>query len=475
MNSRISTASKPKLDKTLSMIINFGTVAIFIGLAIVIYWYFFSGKRITKFECFDNPATTMALANTIPSTTMALATSTYSTPGTIYENAIQTVFANYPRLICNLTPTPTNNICTVGDQSYVKFNFPVNMIKLVDDSILAVFNDGRLYRKDTLQNTMWQGPLDNSLPNDTIPLRMITLAPDLATLLGVGYDNQLYLKTPTTAGGTVDITAVWKPVPNNTNLIYILFDADTGNMISIDTSGKLWIKVSSDYTSNNTELITKLDRPVLRLYYDNNGYMLAIDNNFDLYQFSELNWKNSPLNLQWGHNASKLADVLYDNDGRMYGLVFNTQSSILQIMKQDIAYYLGNFLPLDQQASTSVSTSSGSSKAGAEFVLSDQDIIKSKVGNIDKYLQTLVASDTADDDTNVAYQKMIMQTRADLRQFCGARNNGASNSNFDNYDLLSQVESNDDKISNLKSIINDLIIYEPDKARILEKYPIISN
>jgi hypothetical protein len=457
----MSAASKPKLDKMLSKIINFGTIALFIGLSVVIYWYFFSGKRITKFECFDNPATTMALSTSISSTSGAL--------GTIYENAIQTVFANYPRLICNLTPTPTNNICIVNGQSYVKFNFAVNMIKLIDGSILAVFNDGRLYRKDTIQNTMWQGPLDNSLPNDTIPLRMINLAPDLATLLGVGYDNQLYLKTPT-AAGTVDITAVWKPVPNNNALIYLLFDADTGNMISIDTSGKLWIKVSSDYTSDNTELITKLDRPILRLYYDNNGYMLAIDNNFDLYQFSELNWKNSPLNLQRGHNESKIADVLYDNDGRMYGLVFNTQANILQTMKQDMAYYLGNFLPLEQQT-----TGGGISKSGSEFVLSDQDIIKSKVGNIDKYLQTLAASDTADDDTNVAYQKMILQTRADLQKFCASRNNGASNNNFDNYELLSQVESNDDKISNLKSIINDLIIYEPDKARILETYPIISN
>jgi hypothetical protein len=456
MNSN-NPASKPKLDKTLSMIINFGTVIVFIGLAVLIYWYFFSGKQITKFECFEN-------SNSI--TTASLASPASST---VYESAINTVFSNYPRLICNLTPTPTNNICMVDGQTYVKFNFPVQIIKLIDGSILAVFNDGRLYRKDTIQNTMWQGPLDNSLPNDTIPLRMINLAPDLVTLLGVGYDNQLYLKAPNDSG-TVDITGVWKPVPNNTGVIYVLFDADTGNMISIDTQGKLFIKVATDYTSNNTELITKLDRPILRLYYDNNGYMLAIDNNFDLYQFSELNWKNSPLSVQRGHNASKIADVLYDNDARMYGLVFNTQASILQPMKQSMAYYLGNFLPLEQQVS-----SNGESKAGTEFVLSDQDVLKSKVGNIDKYLQGLAASDTADDDTNVAYQKMILQTRANLRQFCASRNNGASNSNFDNYELLSQVESNDDKISNLKSIINDLIIYEPDKARILEKYPVISH
>ena len=464
MNSN-NPAAKPKLDKTLSMIINFGTVALFIGLAVFIYWYFFSGKQITKFECFENPTSTAASLASLASSTSLRSTES----STVYESAIQTVFANYPRLICNLTPTPTNNICTVDGQSFVKFNFPVHIIKLIDGSILAVFNDGRLYRKDTIQNTMWQGPLDNSLPNDTIPLRMITLAPDLATLLGVGYDNQLYLKAPSDTE-TVDITGVWKPVPNNTGVIYVLFDADTGNMISIDTQGKLWIKVSSDYTSDRTELITKLERPVLRLYYDNNGYMLAIDNNFDLYQFSELNWKNSPLNLQRGHNASKIVDILYDNDARMYGLVFNTNASILQTMKQNIAFYLGDFLPLEYQTS-----SSGISKAGNEFVLSDQDVLKSKVGNIDKYLKVLATSDTTDEDTNVAYQKMILETRSDLRQFCATRNNGASNSNFDNYDLLSQVESNNDKIYNLKSIINDLIIYEPDKARILEKYPVISN
>lgn len=444
-------AAKPKLDKTLSMIVNFGSVIVFIGLAIVIYWYFFSGKRITKFECFENSSTA---------------------EGTIYETAIRTIFGNYPRLICNLTPTPTNNICTIDGQSFIKFNFPVHMIKLIDGSILAVFNDGRLYRKDTIYNTMWEGPLDNSLPNDSIPLRIISLAPDLKTLLGVGYDNQLYLKAPTNSSiaGTVDITGVWKPVPNNSDVIYILFDADTGNMISIDTQGRLWIKVSSDYTSNKTELITKLDRPVLRLYYDNNGYMLAIDSNFDLYQFSELNWKNSPLNLQRGHNASKVVDILYDNDACLYGLVFNTKANILQIMKQNMAFYLGDFIPLEQQ----LSSGSDSKSSSADFVLSDQDILKSKIGNIDIYNKSLADSGIADEDTNVAYQKMILQTRADLRKFCASRNNGSSNSNFDNYDLLSQVESNNDKISSLKSIINDLIIYEPDKARLIENYPIIS-
>jgi hypothetical protein len=441
-------------DKTLSKIINFGTVIAFFGIAIIIYWYFFSGKRITKFECFENQYIT------------------------IYETAIAQTFGSFPRLICNITATPTNNVCIIDGESYVKYNFPVHMIKLLNGNILAVFNDGRLYKKDSMQNTMWQGPINNSLPNDSIPLRMVTLAPDMVTLLGIGYDNQLYIKSADDKGH-VNLTAAWKQVPNNTDIIYIIFDNETGNMISIDKNGKLFIKTSSDYTSNNVELITMIDRPLLRLYFDNNGYMLALDDSFDLYQFSELNWKNSPLNIQRGHNDSKIQDILYDNDGKLFGLIFNTKASFLQIMKQDMAFYLANFIPLDQLLSSGNSNisdgSSDSPNASSEFVLSDKDIFKSKIGNIDKYLSKLVQDDSNDDDTNIAYQKMILQTRADLKKFCATRGSNAIDENgaFDNYDLLAQVESNDSKINNLKDIMNDLLIYEPDKARIIEKYPII--
>jgi hypothetical protein len=441
MNNKIEPK---KFDKTLSKLINFGTVIVFFGLTILIYWYFFSGKKITKFECFENP-----LSN--------------SSEGTAYELALSTIFGNNPRLICNIIANPNNNICNVNGQSYVKYNFPVHILKLMDNSILAVFNDGRLYKKDAISNTMWQGPIDNSLPNDTIPLRMITLGKDLTTLLGVGYDNNLYIKRPKT-DGSINLTEPWQRVPNNTNIIYVIFDNDSGYLIAIDVNGSLWIKTTSDLTSNYTELITRLDRPILRLYYDNNGYMLVIDTSFDMYQFTELNWKNSPLNIQRGANNSKLQDILYDNDGRMYGLVFNQTSYILQIMKQDMAFYLGNFIPLDQQITNSNTT---------EFVMSDQDILKSKTGNISDYLQSLTEIDTVDEDPNVAYQKQILQTRADLKSYCANRNS-IMKTNYDNYDLLSQVEENTDKIDNLKDIISNLIIYEPDKARIIEKYPIIS-
>jgi hypothetical protein len=267
------------------------------------------------------------------------------------------------------------------------------------------------------------------------------------------------------SNGYINLTANWRPVPNNTDIIYVIFDNDSGYLISIDINGKLFIKVSSDLTSNNAELINRLDRPVLRLYYDLNGYMLTIDNNFDMYQFADINWKNSSLNLQRGANSSKLQDIMYDNDGRLFGLVFNPNNYMVQIMKQNQAFYLGNFITLDHHINVSNS---------GEFVMSDQDIILSKTGNINDYLQKINATDAADEDPNIAYQKQIMQTRANLLQFCANRNSTTS-SNYDNYDLLASVEQNDNKISQLKSVINNLISYEPDKARIQEKYPIIQS
>ncbi len=41
--------------------------------------------------------------------------------------------------------------------------------------------------------TIGKGPIQNSMLQGTTTLRMITLLADLKTLLGVGYDNILYI------------------------------------------------------------------------------------------------------------------------------------------------------------------------------------------------------------------------------------------------------------------------------------------
>lgn len=456
-NSRNNNA---KPDQLMINLVNIGFFILVIIIVVVIYRIFISKSRN---EGFTATSTTIPLPNNRASNASNL---------TIYEIGLTQKYGDNKRLMCSLNPTGrVNNICSINGENFVVYNFPVHMIKLLNGSILAVFNDGRLYSKDTISNTMWLGPLQNSLPNDSIPLRMITLANDLRTLLGVGYDNKLYMKRPTDKG-ELDITATWQLVPNNTGIIYVFYDNESNNLVSIDINGRLRIKDSSDITSASRELITRLDRPVLRIYYDMNGYALAIDSRFQLYQFSELNWKNSVLNLQRGANNSRLQDVMYDTDGTMYGLVFNPENYMLQIMKQTQPWYLGDFIALDNL----INTSGGDSVEGGKFVMSIRDIIQSKTGSISEYLRLVDADDSIDEDPNIAYQKQLFETRAKLKDFCNNRySTTAGSTNYENWNLYSGIEGNENKITNMKNVINNLLKYEPDRQRFLDNYPIISN
>jgi len=444
------TDNKTNKDKTMNTIVNYGTL---IGLAIIcymIYKYFIERKNVRiRGEAFENPEPPII-----------------STKNTIYENAIISNFDTNTRLKCSMLPILSTNtsVCSINNEPFVPYLFPIHMIKLIDSTILAVFNDGRIYKKDNILSTMWAGPITNSKPNDIIPLRMIALKTDLITLLGVGYDNILYIKEPDKQGN-INLTEPWKQVPNNSNIIYVLFDNETHFLISIDINGKLFTKNSFDIASANQELNTKLDRPILRLYYDLNGYMLAIDNKFDLYQFSELSWKTTPLNIKRGANNSKIQDLLYDNDGKMYGLIFKPESFMVQIMKQNSIFYLSDFIELNLQFESNPNSTN--------FVMTDRDIITCKIGSINDYVTLESANDVNDDDPNFAYHKQLIENTKQLREFCATKNIVASDNTYDNYDILANVDKNNNKISNLKNIINNLLSYEPESNRIKQKYPII--
>ena len=422
---------------------------------------------------------------------------------TVYEKALSEVYGDNKRLICSMIPiiNDTSNICKIDNIPYIIYKFPIHIIKLIDNSILAVFNDGRMYQKYSMESTIWKGPIINSMPMGTIPLRMVTLGTDLTTLYGVGYDNILYVKEPqkkdnkyktkngsgntygrdpaeTPVGNSsINITTIWKQVPNNSGIIYVLFDNKTHFLISIDINGKLFTKTSFDITSNNQELVTLLDRPVLRLYYDLNGYMLAIDNKFDMYAFIDIDWKTTPLQIERGPNPSKLHDILYDNDGKLYGLVFNTDSYMVQIMKQIEVFYLADFNPLDvilTKNSKGSVDSKNTKTISNNFVMSYQDIIKAKIGSINTYTLNNFNDDATDNDTNFAYQKQIIESKTKLVQFCNDRSFNTNNINYDNYEVLSDVEKNDDKISKLKNVIKSLMEYEPERMNIQDKYSILN-
>ena len=465
---------------------NIIVVILFFTIVIVVYNLFIKN---TKIEPFENNKKKDKFTN--------VSKTKSKTTNTVYEKALTTIYGDNKRLICSMVPiiNDTSNICKIDNIPYIIYKFPVHIIKLIDDSILAVFNDGRMYKKYSMESTIWQGPILNSMPTGTIPLRMVTLGTDLVTLYGIGYDNILYVKEPnnnnvksvgntntystvdatanSNSGNTINLTAEWKQVPNNSSIIYVLFDNRTNFLISIDINGKLFTKTSSDITTNNQQLVTLLDRPVLRLYYDLNGYMLVIDNKFDMYQFTDIDWKTTPLQLSRGANPRKLHDILYDNDGKLFGLVFNTDSYMVQIMKQVAVFYLSDFNPLDMILAQKTKSNDSNTN---NFVMSYQDIMTAKIGSISDYkVNHSNDNDATDNDTNFAYQKQIIETKSKLVQFCANRSSNTNNINYENYELLANVESNDDKISKLKNVITSLMEYEPERMNIQDKYPILND
>ena len=132
-----------KKDKLLANLLKLGMVILFFGIAIGVYMYFFNNK----YEKFQNatPSTT-----TLPTKTQSTLIPS-SNQDTIYERALKSLFPDNQRLICSMIPgISNNNICQVNGESYIIYNFPVQMIKLPDGGVLAVFNDGRLYKKDNI-------------------------------------------------------------------------------------------------------------------------------------------------------------------------------------------------------------------------------------------------------------------------------------------------------------------------------------
>ena len=115
-----------------------------------------------------------------------------------------------------------------------------------------------------------------------------------------------------------------------------------------------------------------------------------------------------------------------------------------------------------------------SSKNESNFIMSDQDILKAKIGSLYDYKKYNIDEDNTDDDPNFAYQTQLLESKRDLRQFCANRGSNTQNINYENYELLADVENNNNKISKLKNVIKNLIKYEPEKQQIKEKHTILN-
>lgn len=381
-------------------------------------------------------------------------------PETIVEHQIKKIFESSLLMKCNLLHTMENTECSMNGVPFVRYLFPIHLLKLPRGDILAVFNDGRLYTKDSLLSNMWKGPLKNSIPFDYIPLRMITIGYRDNSLLGIGYDNKLYAKQADRLGN-LNIEGEWVKVPNNDNIIYAIVEKKSKKLVAINTLGELLIKENVDLTSNY-EVLGDTNIPIIKLFYDANDYMLALDSNFNLVQFKDRNWTQSSLNYEKGINPTKVLDILYDNDGKLYGLVFVPGVGILELMKQQTKYFMAEFIPLEFHTKYSLATSDN-------FMLNDIKIIETKTGvNMIEDNDDFGAEENRDDDLTYAYMKSIVKNKTKLRDFCNKRGLGNAQM-FENYDMINNIQDQQRKIDELNGVIKNLLAYEPEKHEIQEE------
>lgn len=379
-------------------------------------------------------------------------------PETIYEKAIKLNFKEYPALICNLIPTMKSSQCRIGDNKIVKYKFPVHITKMIDGNHLAVFNDGRIYKKNKLTDKMWQGPLKNSMPKRHIPLRMITTNIDGTKLIGVGFDNKVYEKLGN-PNSVIDYEGVWKLLPGLDNVIFVMFKHDESvnkyRYIIIDGDGK--VKITRDDKSTSDLIDYGVETtPIIKLFGDAQGYMNIIDGQFRLRTFEDKNWEGSLLSTKYESSENQVIDAIYDNDALLFGCVILPKMNTVEIMKQEEPHITAKFVPFEMNRYLDSSL---------DKRIADRTIIKSKLGIFTK--QGMLEEESLDDDINMAHQRQMLLDKKRLRNFCASRG-FKTDVNYKNYKVLSQIEDNDQKIEKLNTVIKDLISFDPEQKAIQE-------
>ena len=370
---------------------------------------------------------------------------TYKGNQTIYEKSLEALYGTNRKLMANILPYMTDDMYLDNGVPIKRDKFPVHLLKEPDSTILAVFNDGALYRKNTMTTGIWNGPLDNSMPGGgRIPLRMITMSANANEFLAVGFDNNLYIKRPGDAN-ELDITQPWERVDNNSGLIYVITDPHSSKLIGIDKDGSLMVKQTDDITSDFIKL-NNLSVKALKIYFDIHGYMLVLDSNFNLWQMMDLDWQNADIDTSKGSNPTRINDIMYDNDGKLYGIVFPLNAEKLIIMKQGTYYFLSVFLPI---------LKSTTSSDNINFVMNDNSIILAKTG-IDYSATEFMNDNELDDDIEHAKVVNDLDNKKKLRAFCASKKRDYDPRKMENYELLEDIDNNNKKILDLQSILKKL-------------------
>ena len=427
-------------------------LAVFAILVVVfIYWDDLSGKwAIEKFV--DVPAEVMNSART------PYEFDNYQFPPSVFEVALVYAYPESPLVACQVIPALGSNQCRVGEIPIIKYKFPVNLARLPNGKTAAVFNDGRIYLKDKLTDKLWQGPVKNSFPDRTVPLRMITLNPESDRLVGVGYDNRVYIKKKD-PNANISIETEWQQITGLADVIYLLYDQDPtsgkNNYILINRLGRV-LSVPVDNPTTPPRPVGNIQDRVLKLVYDPEGYMMALDLNLNLRTFESKDWKNSQLSQPNRRNKTAVLDVLYDKDQLLFGLVLMTDTGMAEVMKQEDAHFMAPFVPLDLNKYVD---------SALDMRLTERTIIQTKLGITPG--QGQLEEEALDDDVNMAYQRQLLEDKKRLRQFCSSRAL-RSDTNYKNYDVLRSIDDNATKIEKLTQAIQDLISFDPDQKAIKE-------
>lgn len=385
---------------------------------------------------------------------------------TIFEESLREVFGPDNTLSCNINPTMTEEDCSQFSKINVNI-FPVHLLEIDPTLVLGVFNNGYIYSKNKLDDKYWKGPLKNSLPNDNIPLRMITLDYEMR-LLGVGYDNRLYRKVKNSKD--LNVESRWEQVPFANNLIYVLYESKLDRetyqkdeekfkddyLIGVNVIGLLTKIKYSDLGSQDFDPLSNDDFKVLKIYFEKNGYMMAIGTDFQLYRKNDKNWETSTFNV-FNKNPTKLIDVIYDGDARMFGLVFMERLGYVELMKQKMVHYLSSFVPLE----FIITNDNKKSKDKMSFY----DRLKLKSG-VDLLLYDLV-DDYGYRTIQEVESRLQMEDMKKIRNMC--KNRGyLSNKTHNNFSILNKIEQQNNKITKMNQTISKLIEFDTDKHKIQE-------
>jgi hypothetical protein len=331
--------------------------------------------------------------------------------------------------------------------------YPLHIIKTIDSEFLAVFNNGQLYKNTDIESeNLWRGPIPNSEPKQGILIRMITYNRD-GKLLGVGTDGLIYIKS----GDKIESPWVVTPLPNSGCVMYIMFDKDN-RLLGINSDGNIIKKQSIDISSQ-WENTNGSDRPLLKIFWDLNGHMLAIGDDFKLYQKDLPNWEVS--NWKKKTSPAKLFDIVYDKDGRLYGIYINELLDTLELRKQNQAYYTADFYPLFDVKIQGVTN------------LTDSHVIQTKMGTTfaraDEEHKEESLNQVVDPLPEDLQQEYTLENQKKLRSLCADRKKIYNSGDYYDYELQRKMEVQDALIDNLKKELDNYSSTDKKYMQMIDK------